>query len=147
MNRIANDPQFDLEQQIMSCWNVTSDIDALFEGVCDHDPALTEDQISNALLGMRELYELKFNKLFHLFEETIKFKRQQLDETKEQLSVIKNLLEQQKSPQPTSTSQIEALSVRNIELSEQIRELKRINSQLTADVDQLANHIPDVRSK
>ena len=59
--------RFDLEQQIMACWNVTSDIDTLCEGVIESD--MTTDQIANILLGMKQLYELKFNKLFNTFEE------------------------------------------------------------------------------
>ena len=61
--------RFDLEQQIMACWNVTSDIDTLCESVCESD--MTTDQIANILLGMKQLYELKFDKMFRTFEELI----------------------------------------------------------------------------
>ena len=61
--------RFDLEQQIMACWNVTSDIDTLCEGVLESD--MTTDQIANILLGMKQLYELKFDKMFGTFEELI----------------------------------------------------------------------------
>ncbi len=61
--------RFDLEQQIMACWNVTSDIDTLCEGVLESD--MTTDQIANILLGMKQLYELKFDKMFRTFEELI----------------------------------------------------------------------------
>ena len=59
--------RFDLEQQIMACWNITSDIDTLLEGVIESD--MTPDQIANILLGMKQLYELKFDKLFNTFEQ------------------------------------------------------------------------------
>jgi hypothetical protein len=59
--------RFEFEQQIFDCWNVTKDINTLFEGVVEKD--LTKDQIANALLGMHQLYELKFGKLFDMFEE------------------------------------------------------------------------------
>jgi hypothetical protein len=59
--------RFDFEQQIFDCWNVTKDINTLFEAVVDKD--LTTDQIANALLGMHQIYELKFGKLFDMFEE------------------------------------------------------------------------------
>lgn len=62
--------RFDLEQQIMACWNVTSDIDTLFEGVIESD--MTTDQVANILLGMKQLYELKFDKLFNTFEQLMK---------------------------------------------------------------------------
>lgn len=61
--------RFDLEQQIMACWNVTSDIDTLCEGVLESD--MTTDQIANILLGMKQLYELKFDKLFNTFQQLI----------------------------------------------------------------------------
>ena len=61
--------RFDLEQQIMACWNITSDIDTLCEGVLESD--MTTDQIANILLGMKQLYELKFDKMFGTFEELI----------------------------------------------------------------------------
>jgi hypothetical protein len=62
--------QFDLEQAILGCWNITSDIDTLFEEIIEGD--LTKDQISNVLLGMSQLYEIKFNKTFRTFEEFLK---------------------------------------------------------------------------
>ena len=64
--------RFDLEQQIMACWNVTSDIETLFEGVIESD--MTPDQIANILLGMKQLYELKFDKMFRTFEQLIQNK-------------------------------------------------------------------------
>lgn len=62
--------QFDLEQDIMSCWNLTSDLDTLFEEVVEGE--LTKDQISNVLLGLSQLYEIKFNKCFRTFETFLK---------------------------------------------------------------------------
>ena len=64
--------RFDLEQQIMACWNVISDIDTLCEGVLESD--MTTDQIANTLLGMKQLYELKFDKMFRTFEQLIQNK-------------------------------------------------------------------------
>jgi hypothetical protein len=61
--------RFDFEQQIQKCWMVTDDIFELAEGVLEH--GLTTDQITNVLFGMKEMYELKFNKLWDLFEHPI----------------------------------------------------------------------------
>jgi hypothetical protein len=58
--------RFDFEQQIQKCWLVTDDIYELAEGVLEHN--LTSDQITNVLFGMKEMYELKFNKLWDMFE-------------------------------------------------------------------------------
>jgi len=64
--------RFDLEQNIMKCWNVTDDIYLLYENVMDGVPEMTTDQIANALLGMHQLYEMKFEKLFRNFEQLVK---------------------------------------------------------------------------
>ena len=65
--------RFDLEQNIMKCWNVTEDIDLLFENVMEKD--MTQDEISNALLGLKTMYEMKFQKLWDNFETLIHEKK------------------------------------------------------------------------
>ena len=59
--------RFDFEQQIQKCWIVTDDIYELAEAILEH--GLTTDQTTNVLFGMKEMYELKFNKLWDLFED------------------------------------------------------------------------------
>jgi hypothetical protein len=63
--------QFDLEQQIMSCWNIVDDLDVLLEEVCEGEP-MTTDRMANIVLGMKEMYDIKFNKLFRTFEDFLK---------------------------------------------------------------------------
>lgn len=64
---------FDLEQQIMQCWNVVDDIKLIYTSVCD-DPFYSgmqpehEDKLANLMLGMSELYALKFDQMFKTFE-------------------------------------------------------------------------------
>lgn len=62
------DDIFDLEQSIMNCWSVVEDIKLLNENVCDRPKPLTEDEISNILIGLESLYQLKFDKLWANFE-------------------------------------------------------------------------------
>lgn len=64
--------RFDLEQDIMKAWNVVDDIRLLTEWMLDGPTRMTEDQITNVLIGMEHLYEMKFNKLFNTFEKCIK---------------------------------------------------------------------------
>lgn len=66
--------QFCMEQQIMTCWSVCEDLDTITEGVLERD--MTPDQISNVLIGMKELYQLKFQKLWEHFEAMCNEKRQ-----------------------------------------------------------------------
>ena len=66
--------RFDFEQQIMKCWNITEEIELLNEQVLEND-TFTKDEISNYLLGLHTIYEVKFNKLFDQFSEMVKDKK------------------------------------------------------------------------
>jgi len=61
--------RFDFEQQIMDCWKVTDDIKVAYDGIIDGDLKPTET--CDVLIGLRHLYELKFNKLWDMFEGVI----------------------------------------------------------------------------
>lgn len=66
--------QFDMEQQIMNCWNICEDLDTLNQGVLDR--GMTTDEIANVLLGLKQLYQLKFETLFEQFEAMLREKHQ-----------------------------------------------------------------------
>jgi hypothetical protein len=57
--------RFDLEQQILGCWNLVDELDFVCELVQDNDKAM------NVLLGLKELYQLKFEKCFNTFEQCL----------------------------------------------------------------------------
>lgn len=61
--------RFDLEDDILSCWNIVSDLRALSEAVCNE--ALNTDKIANILIGLEQLYDIKFNKAFCTLEQLI----------------------------------------------------------------------------
>lgn len=61
---------FDHEQEIMHCWAVVDSLDLLAEAVLERD--LTKDQLASILLGMKELYQLRFERLWEQFEASIK---------------------------------------------------------------------------
>ena len=67
--------RFELEQQILKCWNVTDDIKMLRRAMLDGEKALTTDQIDNALLGIITLYEMRFEETFATFEELVNKKK------------------------------------------------------------------------
>ena len=67
--------RFDLEQGILKCWNVTDDIDMVYRKVMDNPDELNVDEISNLLLGIKSLYDLKFDELFNTFEQLIHDKK------------------------------------------------------------------------
>lgn len=64
---------FDLEQQIMQCWGVIDDIDLTTKYFVD-DPKWDQispelcDSLMNKYFAIKELYELKFEKLWDTFE-------------------------------------------------------------------------------
>ena len=66
---------FDLEQQILSCWNIVDDVKLSTEYFVDSIdfkdmPPAYSDKIFNSLFGIQELYQLKFQKCFETFEKT-----------------------------------------------------------------------------
>ena len=63
--------RFDLEQQIMDCWRVVDDLKILTEHTLEGN-LLDCDKISNITSGLAELYQLKFDKLFHAFEDVVR---------------------------------------------------------------------------
>jgi hypothetical protein len=62
--------RFDLEQEILNCWRIVDDLKTLNEAVLEQD--IDRDKISNILTGLSDLYEMKFNKTFEIFEECIR---------------------------------------------------------------------------
>ena len=62
--------RFDLEQNIMKCWNVIEDLQNLYS-----TEGLSEDEQQNYLLGLITIYEVKFQKLWDSFEDCIKSKQ------------------------------------------------------------------------
>lgn len=61
--------RFEHEQQIMTCWAIVDELKTINEGVLEKD--LSPDQVANMLSGLSALYQLKFEKLFALFEASI----------------------------------------------------------------------------
>ena len=65
MSLFKSPDRFDLEQQILDCWRVVDDLKTLGDV---YDREHTDDQVLNILIGVTELYDQKFNKLFETFE-------------------------------------------------------------------------------
>ena len=67
--------RFDLEQQILNCWNIIEDIKLLDKNVLEgkiEGGSLTHDEISNYLLGLETIYNMKFEQMFATFSDLIK---------------------------------------------------------------------------
>jgi hypothetical protein len=63
--------RFELEQGILACWNIVDDIKALNRQMLDVRE-MTPDEISNYLLGLETIYQIKFEQTFATFEACIK---------------------------------------------------------------------------
>lgn len=59
--------RFDLEQNIMQCWNVCDDIQLLL----DSWDKMDEDQKQNYLIGLKQMYQMKFERCFNSFEQCV----------------------------------------------------------------------------
>jgi hypothetical protein len=60
--------RFDLEQEILDCWHVTDDIQAIL----DTERLDLNDEMQNVLIGLKTLYQLKFERTFSTFEQLIR---------------------------------------------------------------------------
>ena len=60
--------RFDFEQQIVKCWSVVDDLKELDEGFFEGWMEFNQDEVSNHILAVANLYDVKFNKLWNLFE-------------------------------------------------------------------------------
>lgn len=65
--------RFDLETQITNASLIVEELKLLNEGVLERD--LSKDDISNILIGLATLYELKFDKLINSFEQLVNAKK------------------------------------------------------------------------
>ena len=65
--------RFDLEDMLMKCWRVTDDIDLVTDMVGNMDMSPKDmDKLLNVLIGMKELYNARYNATFEVFEDLVK---------------------------------------------------------------------------
>lgn len=60
--------RFHVEQEIMNCWQIVDDLGTLLDAI---DKNATEDQIANIIIGIKDLYNFKFEKLYDNFSELV----------------------------------------------------------------------------
>jgi hypothetical protein len=60
--------RFDFEQQIVKCWSVVDDLKDLDEGLFEGWLTCDQDNVSTHLLGIANSYDVRFHKLWNLFE-------------------------------------------------------------------------------
>jgi len=62
--------RFDFEDMLMKCWHVTDDIALVADMVGDMDiKAKDKDKLMNVLIGLKELYNARYNAMFVVWRE------------------------------------------------------------------------------
>ena len=61
--------RFKLEEQILDCWHICDDIQTIIESTDIKE--LSEDELLNVLIGLKTLYQIKFELMFKTFERMI----------------------------------------------------------------------------
>jgi hypothetical protein len=83
----------DLEQKIFDCWKITEDLELVYEEICNN--GMTPDRTANILLGLKELYQFKFDRLHNTFyrlcDETCKEKAKREQDALNALNSTKGL--------------------------------------------------------
>jgi hypothetical protein len=57
----------DLEGAIMKAWQTSDDLDLLFKHYGDHPVPMTEDEVLNALLGIKVIHDMRMEKLMDTY--------------------------------------------------------------------------------
>lgn len=63
---------FDLEEQMLSFGNVTSDIELVVRHLMDRPQGYTSDDVMNKFMAIKDLYEIKFQRMWSTFDEVVK---------------------------------------------------------------------------
>lgn len=63
----------DLEDKIVAAWRTVDDLDTLYHS----SESLSEDQLMNVLIGVREFHELRMKDLWRVFEQCLKARREE----------------------------------------------------------------------
>ena len=69
---------YEIEPYIMDCWSVCNDLETVFKQIGDGERDPTQDEMMNALIGMQQLYQWKFEQLFDKFEDILKAQRKKV---------------------------------------------------------------------
>ena len=67
--------RFNLEAEIMCVWNTKDDLESITHRMMDDpDGPMSEDEITNVLVGLSELHDIRCKKLFNVFESMVRNK-------------------------------------------------------------------------
>ena len=61
--------RFDLEEAMSQLYNMGDDIDIVLHAYMDAKVRPTEDQMANMLIGIKELHNARYQKMWQIFED------------------------------------------------------------------------------
>ena len=64
--------RFDLEEAIGEMLSTQNDIETIIYAIGDSPIKHTEDQLLNMLIGMKQLHDTRYQKMWNVFEQLIK---------------------------------------------------------------------------
>ena len=64
--------RFDLEDAISNLHQIGEDIETIIYAIGDSPIKHTEDQLLNMLIGMKQMHETRYQKMWNIFESLIK---------------------------------------------------------------------------
>ena len=64
--------RFNLEAEIMNVWNTKDDLESITSRMMDDPDPMSEDEITNVLIGLSELHDIRCKKLFNVFEAMVR---------------------------------------------------------------------------
>lgn len=64
--------RFDLEDTIMAAWQTENDLELFVEQYYDGSKIMSQDDVANVLIGLKEIHSLRMNKLWDTFTKTYK---------------------------------------------------------------------------
>ena len=84
----------DLESAIMLAWQTSDDIDLLYKHHGDHPVPMSDDEVANALLGIKALHDMRMESLMDTY--CRKFELNQYCVDSEKLEAREKLFKQKK---------------------------------------------------
>ena len=63
--------RFDLEEAMSNVDQISEDMETIIYAVGDSPKALTEDELLNMLIGVKQLHETRYRKMWSIFEQLI----------------------------------------------------------------------------
>jgi len=123
--KTATDLFFDLEQDILQAWGLKEDINTFLQKYLDSPNSMSEDDVSNYVMALMHMTELRCSKAFDTFEKYCAVRRDERDDLVEKAAQIVET----EGLEPASSVPPEPLRAR---LARQIRNLKSRHGYIDA---------------